>query len=168
MKIIIFTILILCAFNLYVAKSVSDLIREGMFYEGVKLAAKKALRYILNGMVVLGLCVLALSQFDFIRKIGFTYIPEKWIEVIRDAMRLVLDSSSVYRAIEFLMGVTVLSLEISLICSFVGFCIAKAFVFLQALSCSRIHKAKGERHQQQVEIPYSERKIFLSYAHLRI
>ena len=168
MQFIAFTILILCALGLCFVKCVGEMSQQGRFYEGLELAAKKALRYTLHGGVAVGLAMLVLSQFSIVRKIGFAFIPEEFIEYIRDLLRIVFNTSSVYVAIETLAGFMLLSVECCLILSFVGFFATKGFVFSQALTCSRIEREKTKERCQEVAIPYAERKLFLSFANLRI
>lgn len=168
MRIIILSILIMCALNFSIVKDIRHTWRNGKTYEGFKTAARKTMRSILKGVVALGFFALLLSQFKFIRSLGYIHISMAKIEEIRDVLELIFGSYSVYRSIEFLMCVALLFIELCLIFSFVGFLIAKAFVFPYVQTCSRMDQVNAQTSNQKENNPRAERKIFLNFASLRI
>lgn len=168
MRAIVVTILILCAFNLFIVKRVFDMWRKGKLNEGLRMATKLALRSMLIEVIALGFLSLMLSQFTIVRKVGFDILPVRVEERIRDIMELLFKCRSVRRVGRFCISIVLFSIELSLLFSFAGAIIIKAFVFPQVLSCSRIKREKEENHAKKVDFPHVTRKIFLNYANLRI
>jgi ABC-type phosphate/phosphonate transport system permease subunit len=142
--------------------------RKGRLNDGLRMAVKLALRSILVEIVVLGIFVGLLSQFERFREAGFKILSVEAQEKIRDVMKALFDSRSVRAVMEFCINVILSSMGLTLLLSFVGAFISKAFVFPQVLSCSRIKREKEENHAKKVDFPHVTRKIFLNYANLRI
>lgn len=168
MKLIVFFILILCAFGLYGAKYVNEQYRNGVLLEKIERAAKKALRFTLKGIVAVGLALLALSAFPLVREIGFAVLPAKLIETIRLIMQAILETNSVYAAIQIFAGAALLAVECSLIFSIVGLFVVKLPVILRVLECAHIEAKTELRRDTEVALPRIFRKIFLNFANLKI
>ena len=168
MKFSVFLILILCVFGLYGVKHLCELYENGTLKEKVEKAARKALRFTLRGIAFVGLAWLALYMFPVVRRIGFSVFSASAVESIRLLMEVVLDTRSVYAAIQIFASATLFVVELSLVFSIFGFFVTKTPVIPHILEYSRLEKAPEEERCTEVAIPRTFRKIFLNFANLRI
>lgn len=161
-------IVILCTFILYVVLCVGGLSSSKANYERLEKSAKRALRMTFYGLLALGLAFLMLSQFKIVSFIGYEMLPAQTISKIRDVMRVVLNTGSVYKAIEIFIAIILLSVEFCLIFSCVGLLVTKALPLLQKLLCTRLGETANADADVEVAMPRKTRRIFLQFANLRI
>lgn len=160
--------LIFCALGLYLVKYVGELYRAGILREKLEKAARKALRFTFYGLVAASFAIFAISQFSWVRDVGFAFFSAEAVASIRLIMQAILDTNSVYAALQIFACVALLLVEFSLIFSIVGFFVVKQLVVPQALECNRVGSETTTERHAEVAAPHVFRKIFLNFANLRI
>ena len=167
MKLLTVTILIFCLFFYHFAKAVKHGYKTNTCGKVIEIGVKRALKFLLAGMFILGLFSLAVSQFDFLKKVGFSLISKEKISAIRNLMDIILGTRSVYVAFGIIATWSLFIIEISLIFFFIG-TIAVGNFFLPFIKKEeRANKVNSECEKEQT-IPFIKRKIFFNFANLRI
>ena len=161
-------IVILCTFILYVVLCVSNLCSNKNNYVRLEKAAKKALHLTLGGLMVLGLALLLLSQFEMFSKFGYKVLPGHVIDEIRELMRAVLKTNSVRKAIVILIAATLFAVEFCLVFSCVGLFVTKAICLLRKYVTDCLCKVEVPATGAEVAMPHRVRRIFLQFARIRI
>ncbi len=167
MKLVTVTILILCLFFYHFSKIVKQGLKTNAWGDILENGVKRVLRFFLVGMLVLGLFILAVSQLDFLKKVGFSLLSKENIQAIRNLMDIVLGTKSVSVAFGIITTWTLLIIEISLIFFFLGTVVIGRFFlpFIKKEDFANKIDAEGEREQK---IPFIKRKIFYNFANLKI
>ena len=130
--------------------------------------AKKALRFAVNGLVVVGLFTLAILQFDAVREIGFFTISERGILIIRSLMEFFLGTDSVYFALSIFASSVVLFLPFAVIFSVVGFLLAKKVVVFLFIRKELLYAGVEPECRLQSVRPCIKENILYNFARLRI
>ncbi len=168
MNVFILSILIVCAFGLYGVKCLVESYQKGPLVKVLEKAARKALRFTLMGIGVVGVACLALILFPLIRFIGFSLLSGAMIDFIRILLEALFDTQSVYAAIQILASLALFAAEFSLLFSLLGFCVVRMLTFFHLVECSSMEQQTKPRGASDVAIPRAFRKIFLNFANLRI
>ena len=136
---------------------------------GLKLEriSKKALKVFLYGCFVIGLIFLMFLNWDVVRNIGYTLVPDESIAVIRDVLFFVFRTASVYEIMTMLAGVFVFLVELCFIFSIVGFFTAYAIRLLCPTDEESVDTIVNERKEESTVAHCRYEKIFLSYSVLR-
>jgi hypothetical protein len=131
-------------------------------------AAKKSVRLLTIGLIVLAFFWLAISNFDLLREIGFSLISKEKIAVIRSLMKVFLGTHSVYVALGTLAIWTLFIIQFAILFSFVGFIVAKKIILPRILVEERFNLEDNCKVQFIANTQTRSEKIFFRFANLRI
>ena len=117
MNVSVLIILIISAFVLYGVKTLNESHQNGSLKDKLEKAAHKALLITIKGVVAIGFIWLALSFFPIVRGVGFTFFSTSMIHSVRIILDVIFDTRSVYVALEMLVSLTLVLVEIAFIFS---------------------------------------------------
>ena len=168
MKFILVIILIL-GINLFKINSIAKKSRNTSdFAKMMEKEAKKSVRLLTCGLIVLALVWLAISNFDILRAIGFSLISKEKIAVIRSLMKMFLGTHSVYVALGTLTVWMLFIIQFSILFSFISFFVAKRILLPRILVEEQFGVNDCYENHYSAKTQLRSEKIFFRFANLRI
>ena len=167
MKTVSITILIFGLFFYHFAKIVKSGYETNTWKKALEKGVKRALKYLLIGLLILGLFCFAVSQLKYLKILGYTLISDEKIELIREIMNIILGTKSVAVAFGIITTWTLFIIEISLIFFFIGAIAVKKFIMPYVVRKQEVVYIANEKDSEQ-KIPFVKRKIFFSFSNLKI
>jgi hypothetical protein len=168
MKLILVIILILgtCLFKAYrLAKRSKNRVD---FEKMMEREAKKSVRLLTAGLIVLAFFWLAISNFDLLRSIGFSLISKEQIEIFRSLMKVFLGTHSVYVAMGTLTIWVLFIIQFSILFSFVSIIATKKILLPRILVEEPFDIENDCESNICNKQQYRSEKIFFRFANLRI
>ena len=167
MKTVAITILIFGLFFYHFAKIVKSGYETNTWKKALEKGVKRALKYLMIGLLILGLFCFAVSQLKYLKLLGYTLISDEKIELIREIMNIILGTKSVAVAFGVITTWTLFIIEISLIFFFIGSIAVRKFIMPYVVRKQEVVYIASEKDSEQ-KIPFVKRKIFFSFSNLKI
>ncbi|MBO5457790.1 MAG: hypothetical protein J6A24_02405 [Clostridia bacterium] len=168
MNLSILTIFIICAFTLFGMKYLQEICKSGTLEQRLQRFSKNALRITYIGIAAVGVFCLALLLFPLLRMIGFTVIPSSVERVIRNLLKAIFKTESVYASLRILASTVLFAAGFSLLFSVLGFVAASVVAIFRLVERSYTEREPEQWKSSVGELVCSFGKIFLNFAHLRI
>ena len=168
MKFIFVIILILGAY-LFKSNNIAKHSRNQIdFAKMMEKAAKKSVRLLTIGLIVLAFFWLAISNFDLLRAVGFSLISKEKIALIRSLMKAFLGTHSVYVALGTLVIWTMFVVQFAILFSFIGFFAAKKILLPRIMVEDQFGVNDCYENHYSAKTQLRSEKIFFRFANLRI
>ena len=168
MKFIFVIILILGAYLFKISRLAKKSRNNVDFANMMEKAAKKSVRLLTLGLIVLAFFCLAIFNFDILREIGFSLISKEKIVLIRSLMKVFLGTHSVYVALGTLAIWTLFVVQFAILFSIVAFIASKKLLLPRIWVEEEIIVDNNCKSSYNNKTQYRSEKIFFRFANLRI